>query len=95
MKISHLGLSASKLKIPARILLQLINMLNKVAEYNINAQKSMPSLYTKDKKRLRKKVKEIVSLTIASKVSLNNSYQVGEIPYYKNFKTPDGGSTCF
>lgn len=49
----------------------------------------------KTKRGWEKKVKEIVSLTIASKVSLNNSYQVGEIPYYKNFKTPDGGSTCF
>ena len=49
-----------------RKLLQLINEFSKVAGYKINAQKSLPLLYSKDEKSERE-IKETLPFTIATK----------------------------
>ena len=49
-----------------RKLLQLINEFGKVAGYKINAQKSLPFLYTNDEKAGRE-IKEILPFTFATK----------------------------
>ena len=49
-----------------RKLLELINELDKVAGYKINIQKSLASLYTKNK-RSEREIKETLPFTIATK----------------------------
>ena len=49
-----------------RKLLELINEFGKVAEYKINAQKSLAFLYTNDEKSERE-IKETLPFTIATK----------------------------
>ena len=49
-----------------RKLLELINEFGKVAEYKINAQKSLAFLYTNDEKSARE-IKETLPFTIATK----------------------------
>ena len=49
-----------------RKLLELINEFDKVAGYNINAQKSLAFLYTNDEKSERE-IKETLPFTIAMK----------------------------
>ena len=49
-----------------RKLLELINEFGKVAGYKINAQKSLPFLYTNDEKSERE-IKETIPFTIATK----------------------------
>ena len=49
-----------------RKLLELINELGKVAEYKINAQKSLAFLYTNDEKSERE-IKKTLPFTIATK----------------------------
>ena len=56
VKISLLEVYISDPKNSTRELLSLKNSFNKVAGYNINSNKSMAFLYTKDKQRLRKKL---------------------------------------
>jgi ribosome biogenesis protein Nip4 len=51
-----------------RELLNLINSFSAIAEYKINSNKSMPFLYTKDK-RDEKEIRETTPFTIASKSS--------------------------
>ena len=50
----------------SRKLLVLINEFGKVAGYKINAQKSVPFLYTNNK-RSEREIKEIILFTIATK----------------------------
>ena len=54
------------LKDTSRKLLELINEYSKVAEYKINAQKSLAFLYTNNEKTERE-IKESIPLTIAMK----------------------------
>ena len=53
-----------------RKLLELMNEFGKVAGYKINAQKSLPFLYTNDKKSERE-IKETLPFTIAKKMERN------------------------
>ena len=52
-----------------RKLLELINEFGKVAEYKINAQKSLALLYTNDEKSERE-IKETLPFTIADRKSV-------------------------
>ena len=49
-----------------RKLLELINELGKVAEYEINAQKSLAFLYTSNK-RVKREIKKVITFTITTK----------------------------
>ena len=49
-----------------RKILELINELDKVSGYNINAKNSLAFLYT-NSKRLEKEIKEAISFTITKK----------------------------
>ena len=49
-----------------RILLELINEFGKAAVYKINAQKSLPFLYTNDEK-CEREIKKTLPFTIATK----------------------------
>ena len=72
-----------------RKLLELINEFGKVAEYRINAQKSLAFLYTNDEKSERE-IKETLPFTIATK---RIKYLVIHLPketkdlYTENYKT--------
>ena len=59
-------LSHQNLKDASRNLLKLINEFGKVADYKINTQKSVASLYT-NSERSEREIQEIIPLTIAQK----------------------------
>ena len=69
-------------------LLELVNEFNKVAGYKINIQKSVAFLYTNNKLSKRK-IKEIIPLTIASKrikyLGINLTKEVKDL-YSENYK---------
>ena len=72
-----------------RKLLELINEFGKVAEYEINAQKSLAFLYTNDEKSERK-IKETLTFTIATKrikyLGINLPKETKDL-YAENYKT--------
>ena len=72
-----------------RKLLELINEFGKVAEYKINAQKSLAFLYTNDEKSERE-IKETLPFTIATKrikyLGINQPKETKAL-YAENYKT--------
>ena len=74
----------------ARKLLVLINEFGKVAGYKINAQKSLPFLYTSNKKS-EQEIKETIPFTIATK-SIKylgiNLPKDAKYLYSENYKPP-------
>ena len=70
-------------------LLQLINEFGKVAQYKINAQKSLAFLYTNDEKS-ESEVKKTLPFTIATKrikyLGINRPKETKDL-YAKNYKT--------
>ena len=72
-----------------RKLLELINESGKVAEYKINAQKSLSFLYTNNEKSERE-IKETLSFTTATKrikyLGINLSRETKDL-YAENYKT--------
>ena len=72
-----------------RKLLELINEFGKVAGYKINAQKSLPFLYTNDEKSERE-IKETLPFTIATKriknLGINLPRETKDL-YAENYKT--------
>ena len=73
-----------------RKLLELISEFSKVAEYNINTQKSLAFLYTNNEKSERE-TKESAPFTIATKrikyLGINLPKEKKEL-YTENYKTP-------
>ena len=72
-----------------RKLLELINEFGKAAGYKINAQKSLASLYTNNK-RSEREIKEMIPFTIATKrikyLGINLPKEVKDL-YSENYKT--------
>ena len=72
-----------------RKLLELISEFSKVAEYKINAQKSLAFLYSNNEKSERE-IKESISSTIATKrikyLGINLPKETKEL-YTENYKT--------
>ena len=72
-----------------RRLLELINEFGKVAEYKINAQKSLAFLYTNDEKSERE-IKETLPFTIATRrikyLGINLPREIKDL-YAENYKT--------
>ena len=72
-----------------RKLVELINEFVKVAEYKINAQKSLAFLYTNDEKSERE-IKETLSFTIATKrvkyLGINLPNETKDL-YAENYET--------
>ena len=71
-----------------RKLLELITEFGKVAEYKINAQKSLAFLYTNDEKSERE-IKEILPFTTATKrkyLGINLPKETKDL-YAENYKT--------
>ena len=72
-----------------RKLLELINEFGKVAEYKINAQKSLAFLYTNDEK-LEREIKETLPITTATKIIKYlgiNLHKEAKDLYAENHKT--------
>ena len=69
---------------------RLLELINKVARYKINGQKSLAFLYTNNK-RSEREIKETVSFTIATKrikyLGINLPKEVKDL-YAENYKTP-------
>ena len=72
-----------------RKLLELINEFGKVAGYKINAQESLPFLYTNNE-RPEREIKEIIPFTIATKrikyLGINLPKETKDL-YTENYKT--------
>ena len=82
-------LSIENPKDATRKLLEIINEFSKVAEYKINAQKSLAFLYTNDEKSERE-IKETFPFTIAMKrikyLGINLPKETKDL-YAENYKT--------
>ena len=73
-----------------RKLLELINEYSKVAGYKINTQKSLAFLYTFNKKKVEKEIKETIPFTIATKrikyLGISLPKETKDL-YIENYKT--------